>query len=444
MVNPDADAAEQRRTAPGTSEEARRATRILFVTSNLPRWQGDSTTPFVLHLACDLRTLGWDVHVLAPHAPGARVEDEIEGVPIERFRYLRPESAQTVCYQGGALVNLRRSRWNLAKLPLLVLCEWAAVRRRLKNGSFHLVHSHWVLPQGFTAALAARPYGVPHVATAHGSDIFALNGPLLTACKRFALARADAVTVNSSATGQAVTRIASQLDWIERIPMGASDARGSAAGIRALRAAHIRGAGPLLLFVGRLLEQKGVADLLAAVALLRTQLPDIAAMIVGDGPQSAKLHRLAAQLGIADRVTFMGWVDPGTIADYYGAADIFVAPSKRGADGSVEAQGLTVIEAMLAGTPVVATGSGGIADAVHDRETGLLVREGAPAEIAHCVAEIFGDPLLARHLRDNALALAARQFTRQGSAAAFSSLYERVLARQRVVSGNRLSSYGGR
>ena len=72
--------------------------RVLCVTSNLPRWAGDATTPFVLHLASDLAGLGWEVEALAPHAEGAATTEVLDGVTVHRFRYLWPASQQTVCY----------------------------------------------------------------------------------------------------------------------------------------------------------------------------------------------------------------------------------------------------------------------------------------------------------------------------------------------------------
>lgn len=83
-----------------TKKTAKR--RILCVTSNFPRWAGDSTTPFVLHLAQDLQEYGWTVDVLAPHAPGAAKKEELGGVSVKRFRYFWPEASENICYQGGA------------------------------------------------------------------------------------------------------------------------------------------------------------------------------------------------------------------------------------------------------------------------------------------------------------------------------------------------------
>lgn len=103
--------------------------RVLFLTSNFPRWEGDSTTPFVLHLAQDLQQLGWVIDVLAPAAPGAAANETIGSVSTTRFRYAWPENAQTVCYDGGALLNLRSKPWARMKLPALVGAEWWATAR---------------------------------------------------------------------------------------------------------------------------------------------------------------------------------------------------------------------------------------------------------------------------------------------------------------------------
>ena len=97
--------------------------KILIVTSNYPRWPGDSTTPFVPNFARELVNQGVKVRVLAPHFEGAKRKDIMDGVEIRRFRYWLPESGQTVCYQGGALGNLKKSWVNKLKLPILVVCE---------------------------------------------------------------------------------------------------------------------------------------------------------------------------------------------------------------------------------------------------------------------------------------------------------------------------------
>jgi phosphatidylinositol alpha-1,6-mannosyltransferase len=404
--------------------------RVLCLTSNLPRWAGDSTTPFVLHLAADLRALGWEVECLAPHAEGAAVREELDGVPVERFRYLWPPSAQTVCYSGGALVNLRRSRANQAKLPALVAAEWASVARRVARGRYDLVHAHWLLPQGLVAS--APPRRTPVVVTAHGGDVFGLPGRLLARAKRLALERADAVTANSSFTDAALRRLAPGLGAVSRIPMGVDTTPPDPDEVEAVRARHLRGDGPLVVFAGRLVEEKGVDDLLRALAALGGRCPDSTALVLGDGQDRAALEGLATALGLDGRVTFTGWAAPGTVAAALAAGDVVAAPSREGPDGWVEAQGLTVVEAMAAGTPVVATRSGGVGDAVVDGDTGLLVDERSPDQLAAAIERLATDQVLAARCVAQGRRVAEDRFSRRTTAEAFSALFERVLQARRV------------
>ncbi len=400
--------------------------RICLITSNFPRWPGDSTTPFVLHLAQDLMDLGWRVDVLAPHAPGARRSEILDGVPVYRFRYLWPESWQTLCYQGGALVNLRARRSNWLKVPALVAFEWLALFARLLRYRYDLVNAHWIVPQGFVAAIAARPFGTPVVVTVHGSDVHQLRGGFVTWFKRVALRHAAAVAVNSSATELAVREIAPGLRGVHRIPMGVIANPKARPRPDEPRARFRRGSGPLLIFVGRLVEQKGVGDLIRAVGLLVDDLPDVTLLVLGEGQDRGAFEALTASLNLAERVSFHGWVDHDAVSDYLAAADIFVGPSK-GAEG----QGLTFIEAMLAGTPVVATACGGIVDAVRHEETGLLVEAGAPARIAEAIRRLARDPALVARLVRNGGDLVAREFTRERTAKAYSSMMTEQLAEGR-------------
>lgn len=409
--------------------------RVLCVTSNFPRWTGDATTPFVLHLAHDLQALGWQVDVLAPHAPGAARTEVMDGVHVERFRYLWPARQQTVCYQGGALINLRKQPLNKLKLPALVASETIATARRLLSRRYDLLHSHWILPQGFTGMLARGIAPVGHVLTVHGGDIFGLRGRLLARFKRVALRAADAVTVNSSVTEAAVGAAAGPLDRVSRIPMGVSttalDDQGNALAAR-IRQEYRTGTGPLLLFVGRLVEEKGLEDLLHAVRILAADHPDVRALIVGDGQDRETFEQVSHELRIADRVTFTGWVDAREVPAYLHAADVFVGPSRQARSGWIEAQGLTFLEAMVAGTPVVATRLGGIVDSVVDGTTGLLVEQRSPQQLATAIRRLAKDPELGRRLATAARMHVDQGFSRDASARRFSDLFEQVIALHRA------------
>ena len=404
--------------------------RILCVTSNFPRWRGDSTTPFVLHLAQDLQELGWQVDVLAPHAESGTASHEcIDGVRVERFHYLWPRRAQTVCYHGGALINLRENPVNFVKLPALVFFQWLAILCRIVSGRYDIIHSHWVLPQGFTGALAGWLGRVPQVITVHGGDVFALKGGLLARFKRFSLRRSARITVNSSVTRSAVQALAPGLEQLHTIPMGVGvDAPAKTDDqVRVLRQRYARNEGPLLVFLGRVVEEKGVEDFICAVALLRQSLPSVRALVVGEGQHRGSCEALARDLGLDTHLEFTGWVDATQVGAYLAAADVFIGPSRKAADGWVEAQGLTFLEAMVARTPVVATRSGGIVDSVEHDVTGLLVDERAPEQIADAVQRIVSEPELGERLASAAWKQVKLRFSRRASAEAFSALLSGLL-----------------
>jgi phosphatidyl-myo-inositol dimannoside synthase len=399
--------------------------RLLVVTSNYPRWEGDSTTPFVLHLCQALSRRGWETDVLAPHAPGAAEDEVLGGIAVHRFHYLWPERAQTVCYQGGALVNLRRSPANVAKLPALVGAELAAVRRRLGRSGYDAVHAHWALPQGLVGVLAAGRR-VPVVVTVHGGDVFALDQRPLRAAKRWAFRRAAAVTVNSSATERAVLALATPRR-LDRIPMGIEiDPAVDAAVVERVRREHRRGEGPLLALVGRVVAEKGVFDLLAAVDRLRSELPDLRAVVVGEGQDRAAAEQRCLDLGLGDHVRFVGWVEPEEVPAWLGAADIVVAPSRRAADGWTEGQGLAIVEAMAARRPVVATDTGGIGDVVVDDVTGVLVPEGRPDRIAAAILDLVRNRARTERLAEAGRAVAMARFSADASADAFADVFAEV------------------
>ncbi len=404
------------------SAVARRG-RILCVTSNFPRWEGDSVTPFVLRLVQDLIDIGWEVDVLAPHAENAAVSETLSGVPTERFRYLWPPSLETVCYQGGALVNLRQNRSNYLKLPMLVGSETLAVTRRLLSGKYDLVHAHWILPQGFTCALAAQLTRTPLVVTAHGSDVFALRGRILAGFKRAALRLADAVTANSRFTQDAVLKIYPHVRRIERIPASPAQAAIKPELVTQLRDQYRVKDGPLMIFLGRLVDEKGLGDLLDAVQLLRDDLPSLQLVIAGEGQDRDVFVRQARELGIEDCVHFIGWIDQADVPSYLAAADIFLGPSRKAVDGATEAQGLAFVEAMLAGTPVIATATGGIVESIRHEETGLIVDERSPDQIADAVRTLTEAPGLAAHYADTAQKFALKNLSRQHAAQAYSQLF---------------------
>ncbi len=361
--------------------------KILIVTSNYPRWPGDSTTPFVHNFARELVNQGMRVRVIAPHFKGAKRKDKMDGVEIRRVRDWFPEAGQTVCYQGGALGNLQKSWVNKLKLPILVICEVFFTLLQTLSWKPDWINSHWLIPQGFACALVSKATGTKHVATIHGSDVMALDSKLLRKFKAFTLQCADTVTVNSSVTRTKTQEISPKnVHKLLLLPTGILPVKPfkveDVSKLRTSLLGENAGDKKLLLFVGRLNEEKGVSELLEATKALISEGVDLALVLVGVGHEENIFKQQAVRLGINKSVNFVGWVESKDIYKYYAAADVFVGPSKRSSSGGVEAQGLTFAEAMLAGCKVVGTNSGGIPDAVIDGKTGWLAEPGDALDLS--------------------------------------------------------------
>lgn len=172
--------------------------------------------------------------------------------------------------------------------------------------------------------------------------------------------------------------------------------------------------GPLIGSLARLDPIKGIDVLLRAM----TELEGVSAVIVGDGEARVALVALAQDLGVADRVTFAGWSDRAR--DYLALLDVYVLASR------FEGLPVSVIEAMLAGLPVVASDVGGVADAVRDGETGVLVPPEDPAALAAAIRGVLADRDRMRALGQAGRARALERFGAERMAAEFEALYSEL------------------
>lgn len=153
-----------------------------------------------------------------------------------------------------------------------------------------------------------------------------------------------------------------------------------------------------LLTVARLEPYKGVDTAIKAVARCRRDGLQVGYLVVGSGKKRAQLVRLARELGVADVVRFVGNVPDAELPAMYNAAAAYVGVSRR-ADGSrVEGFGVALAEASASGIPVIAGQSGGLAEAVQDGETGLVVDPDEPEAVAAAIQRLLNDQLLARRL----------------------------------------------
>jgi glycosyltransferase involved in cell wall biosynthesis len=173
--------------------------------------------------------------------------------------------------------------------------------------------------------------------------------------------------------------------------------------------------GPLIGAVGRLEAQKGFDLLVRALP----QLDGATLVLIGDGSERRPLEKLAHELGVRERVVWIGWSDEPR--RYLGAFDVFAFPSRS------EGFPLAVLEALLARSAVVATDVGSVAEAIRDGETGLLVPAEDPAALGGAIRRLLADKALRRRLGEHGRRLVLERFTADHMTRSFESLYGELL-----------------
>jgi glycosyltransferase involved in cell wall biosynthesis len=173
---------------------------------------------------------------------------------------------------------------------------------------------------------------------------------------------------------------------------------------------------PIVLTTARLAEQKGQGYLLEAAALV----PEATFVLAGDGPDRAGLEARARDLGLTDRVLFLG--HRHDVPDLLASCDLFVLPSL------FEGHPLSILEAMAAGRPVIATAIGGTDEAVIHRQTGILIPPADSVALASAITAVLTDPVLARRLGEAGRARVRRKFAAEIMVRRVTDIYGELLA----------------
>lgn len=288
-----------------------------------------------------------------------------------------------LAYEHGIVGNLRRAPWKVVLVPFFLAAFARAARRSATSGD--LVHAHWLV-----SALPALATRKPFVVQLWGTDVeLARRAPWLA---RPLLRRARLVLAPSESLAAAAREL------------GSGEVRVVPSGVDIPEAVAAPEEPPHVLFVGRLSEEKGIQELLEATE----GMPRV---VVGDGP----LRHLVPDAA--------GFVPPEKVGAYLERAAVVVCPSRR------EGYGVVAREAMARGRPVVATSVGGLADAVEDGVTGLLVSPRDPAALRAALERLLADPELRRRLGDSGRLAAERRFSWSMATEATIRAYREAIAR---------------
>jgi glycosyltransferase involved in cell wall biosynthesis len=284
------------------------------------------------------------------------------------------------------------------------------VLRRLRP---HLVHTHLVHADLY-GATAARLTRVPFVSTRHNDDRYQL-GPFRYVDRVFAsgarrlIAISDAVRRFLIAAGLPAAKFETIHYGLDEMPAVPSEVTPARAGVP--------DGVPLVLAIGRMIEQKDQATLLHAFAGVHARHPDARLAILGDGPLAGDTRSLTDALGLGSVVLLPGRLET---RDWLERADVFVHTSRW------EGFGIVLLEAMLAGLPIVATRVSAVPEIVVDGQTGLLVEPGAASAFATALGGLLADQARARSFGDAGRARAHEKFSVERMTTSTVAVYERA------------------
>jgi len=316
---------------------------------------------------------------------------------------------------------------------VLPVPAWPGVRRAVLGCCLEVYHAQHPFLLGAAAARWARQTNCPLVFTYHTRyDRYAhyVPGPTraiedlaVRRAIRFA-AMADLVIAPTPSVARELRALGVHTS-VEIVPTGVPLAAMRPKDAISRWRLGVKDGSPVCLSVGRLAPEKNQAFLLRAFRLVLRDVPTAQLVVVGDGDERRRLERLASDLEIGTRVTFVGSASRAKIVEYAGAADLFLFPSTS------ETQGLAALEALAAGLPVVAVTSEAARDLLQGGDAGVLSPED-PAAFARCIITLWEAPE-----RRAAMSLAARQvaarFDPEACAARLLHLYGELIHAHRGV-----------
>jgi phosphatidylinositol alpha-1,6-mannosyltransferase len=365
-----------------------RAVKLVMVTQDFPPATGGIQT-YAAELAARFHRSEEDFVVIAPGAEGDRSWDD-----AAPYRVVRVGRSTDIV--------------PLSAIPTL---------SRLGREGFDTVfHTQW---QTVIATVSARRLGGPErlFLAAHGRELLlrpverlpAMQGAYDSFRTRM-IGEAKKLFPVSRFTAGLLRDLGADPKRMIQVPNGTDPERFCPMDASALKTAHGLQGRSIILSVGRVAPRKGFDTVIQALPQICAKVPDAVYVIVGDGPDSARLSALVTSLGLEDRVHRIGKVPWEDVPLWHNVADVFVTPS-RSSPPSVEGFGIVFLEANACGKPVIGARTGGIPDAVIEGETGLLVEPDAPEALAEAILQLLVDRDLAARMGRQGRARVMREGT---------------------------------
>ena len=386
--------------------------KLLVVSSSFPMKVGDGLSPFIWEYCVHLKKRGWDITAVVPHHRDLEREEIWNDIRIIRFKYL-PQRLEDMAYSGGIIPGIRKKPWKIIKVPFFIYSMYKETLRLLNRDDFDLVNFHWLFPVCFWLGRFSWRSAVPIVLTAHGTDIHLAKKKPFGLFANNGLRKSAALTLNSRYMKGLLEDFELPAKT-EIIPMGVDTEIFHPGSHKPSRSRKI-------IFLGRLIEQKGIDVLLDAFSSVLEEVPEAELEIIGYGPEKDSLEKKVKELRMENSARFCGRVRYDELPERYRSARALAFPSMK-----PEGLGISAAEAGACGIPTVTFGLGGTAELVVHEDTGLVVEKSRDA-LAEGLVRILTDDDLADRLGENARKKVADQYSWDVISKKFDRLFREII-----------------
>ena len=400
--------------------------KILILTSTYLRSKNDRI--FLGNFVCILTqrlSNSFKTYVLAPRDKYSKQEEIINGIKIFRHQQA-PFGVCGLAYGSGIIPNLRKNKLLYFLAPFFLLYQFIYLSKIVKMEDIKIIHAHWIIPQGFVAVLYKKfiKKNIKILVTTHGADIlgdeYSINSYVRDFLVQFIFKNIDELTTNSSYNKNLLRQLGYSKK-IHSLPMGVDTKFFSPTNKDLRLKDKYKINGDIILYVGSIIERKGIRYLIKAIPNIISKYPNIVLLVIGEGNLKQELIDICFELKIIDNVKFLGFISEERKPEYFASADIFAFPSLS------EGLGVVILEAMSSGLITVVSDLPVFNDMIIDNVTGFIVKKRSSEQLSEKIINILDNKNSFSQLKKNARSLVISNFDWDTISQKFENLLNRMI-----------------
>ena len=356
--------------------------KLLVVASSYPKFINDINGGFVHELSKRL-TDEFDVFVVSPWEKGLLKNEIIDNVVI--YRHYQFFWNIKLAYGIGIFEKLKNNPLNYLYLPIYFLFQFLAIKKICNKEKIQIIHSHWLIPNALISVLYKKALNpkIQLLNTIHGSDYWG-GGFIHEILRKFVLKNSNIVTVVSDAIkNDIIAKYEVKEVYVRSMGIDTELFNPNKYSQKLKEIYNING--PFLLYVGILVEAKGILELIKSLPIVLNKYPECKLVIVGEGELKKDIIQITKELCIDHAVILVGKIKHQTLCTYYASANVFILPSKS------EGFGLVYAEALSSGLLTISSDLSSVHDIIKDYETGFFLNDTNAESIANKLIEVINN-----------------------------------------------------